>query len=203
MSTADLAIRFALSQIGKPYEWGAEGPRSYDCSGLMVKAYETVGIHLPRTTQEMIASPRLTPINKNQLAPGDLVFPESGHVQMYLGGGKVVEAPRTGLNVRITSLGAVEYARRATAPGTGSYGGIAGTTGVNNASNAQDAAAIAQNISSTWSMGLGAGIPKFVSDVLGPLLSWAIWLLEAGLGFTAIGFGIFLIAGKAGINSVA
>lgn len=202
MSAAEIAIRFALAQIGKPYKWGAEGPDSFDCSGLMVKAFGSAGINLPRTTQAMIADPRLMTINKNQLAPGDLVFPESGHVQMYLGGGKVVEAPRTGLNVRITSLGAVQYARRVTAPATGVYGG-GGTTTSPTVANAQDAAAIAQNISSTWTMGLGAGIPKFVSDVLGPVISWSIWLLESAVGFAAIGWGIFLIAGKAGITSVA
>lgn len=203
MSAADIAIRFALAQIGKPYEWGAEGPGSFDCSGLMVKAFGSAGVSLPRTTQAMIADPRLLPINKNQLAPGDLVFPESGHVQMYLGGGKVVEAPRTGLNVRITSLGNVEYARRATTPATGVYGGGGTTTSPTSAATGQDAAAIAKNISSTWAMGLGSGIPKFVSDILAPIISWAIWLGEAGIGFMAIGWGIFLIVGKTGITNVA
>lgn len=117
MANASGAIAYALAQLGKPYVWGATGPNSYDCSGLMYAAYKSIGMEIPRSTYDMLGS-RLTKVPKEQLAPGDLIFPESGHVQMYLGAGKIVEAPRPGLNVRISDVGTVWQARRVTDPGT-------------------------------------------------------------------------------------
>ncbi|MER5195982.1 NlpC/P60 family protein [Streptomyces sp. NPDC002755] len=100
------AVRYAVRQIGKPYEWGAEGPRSYDCSGLTSEAWGHAGTPIPRTSEEQWA--RLRKIPLTQLRPGDLViyFPEAGHVAMYLGKGKVVQAPRTGERVKITEIAA-------------------------------------------------------------------------------------------------
>ncbi|MFI5794665.1 NlpC/P60 family protein [Streptomyces sp. NPDC051677] len=100
------AVRYAVRQIGKPYEWGAEGPRSYDCSGLTSEAWGHAGTPIPRTSEEQWA--RLTRIPLTRLRPGDLViyFPEATHVAMYLGGGKVVQAPRTGEKVKVTPIAA-------------------------------------------------------------------------------------------------
>ncbi|MFD9319059.1 NlpC/P60 family protein [Streptomyces sp. NPDC060053] len=100
------AVRYAVRQIGKPYEWGAEGPRSYDCSGLTSEAWGHAGTRIPRTSEEQWA--RLPRIPLTQLRPGDLViyFPEATHVAMYLGEGKVVQAPRTGEQVKITEIAA-------------------------------------------------------------------------------------------------
>nr|WP_062642506.1 C40 family peptidase [Streptomyces sp. NBRC 110468] len=100
------AVRYAVRQIGKPYEWGAEGPRSYDCSGLTSEAWGHAGKPIPRTSEEQWA--RLPRIPLTRLRPGDLVvyFPEATHVAMYLGGGKVVQAPRTGEQVKITEIAA-------------------------------------------------------------------------------------------------
>ncbi|WP_327185065.1 C40 family peptidase [Streptomyces sp. NBC_01334] len=100
------AVRYAVRQIGKPYEWGAEGPRSYDCSGLTSEAWGHAGTPIPRTSEEQWA--HLPRIPLNRLRPGDLViyFPEATHVAMYLGAGKVVQAPRTGEQVRITEIAA-------------------------------------------------------------------------------------------------
>lgn len=117
MSAADTAISFALSQVGKPYKWGATGPDSYDCSGLVMAAYSAAGIRLPRTTQGMVlVGSRVS--STTLLAPGDLVFPDSGHVQIYVGNGKVVEAPHTGAYVRVVSMWGFWTARRVTAPGS-------------------------------------------------------------------------------------
>ncbi|MFI6037063.1 NlpC/P60 family protein [Streptomyces sp. NPDC051315] len=98
------AVRYALRQLGKPYEWGAEGPASYDCSGLTSEAWRAAGSPIPRTSQEQWA--RLPRVPLNQLRPGDLViyFPEATHVALYVGKGRVVQAPRSGDRIRVSPL---------------------------------------------------------------------------------------------------
>ncbi|GGS92124.1 hypothetical protein GCM10010254_10020 [Streptomyces chromofuscus] len=100
----DRAVRYAMRQLGKPYEWGAEGPKRYDCSGLTSKAWAHAGTPIPRTSQEQWA--RLPRVPLKELRPGDLViyFPEATHVAMYLGDGKVVHAPRTGEKIKVAPL---------------------------------------------------------------------------------------------------
>ena len=90
------ALRYAVGQIGKPYEWGAEGPAVYDCSGLTSRPGTHAGRPIPRTSQEQWAQLPQRPAD--ELRPGDLVvyFPEATHVAMYLGDGMVVQAPRPG-----------------------------------------------------------------------------------------------------------
>ncbi|AQS67571.1 C40 family peptidase [Streptomyces pactum] len=102
----DRAVRFAVEQLGKPYEWGAEGPASYDCSGLTSVAWERAGTPIPRTSQEQWA--RLDRVPLGELRPGDLVvyFPEATHVAMYLGDGMVVQAPRPGAEVKVSPIAA-------------------------------------------------------------------------------------------------
>ncbi|MFF9430037.1 NlpC/P60 family protein [Streptomyces sp. NPDC014746] len=100
------ALRFAVGQIGKPYEWGAEGPEAYDCSGLTQRAWAAAGRELPRTSQEQWASLPRVPLT--ELRPGDLVvyFPGATHVALYLGEGLVVQAPRPGAKVKVSPLAA-------------------------------------------------------------------------------------------------
>ncbi|MEH0418560.1 C40 family peptidase [Streptomyces sp. B21-083] len=100
------ALRQAVAQLGKPYEWGAEGPASFDCSGLTSQAWEAAGRPIPRTSQEQWA--RLPHIPLAELRPGDLVvyFPEATHVALYLGDGMVVQAPRPGAKVKVSPLSA-------------------------------------------------------------------------------------------------
>ncbi|GGX35432.1 C40 family peptidase [Streptomyces lomondensis] len=100
------AVRYAVRQIGKPYEWGAEGPRSYDCSGLTSQAWAEAGTPIPRTSQEQWE--RLERIPLSELRPGDLVvyFPEATHVALYLGDGMVVQAPRPGAKVKVSPIAA-------------------------------------------------------------------------------------------------
>ncbi|MEU3732017.1 NlpC/P60 family protein [Streptomyces sp. NPDC033538] len=102
----DRAVRFAVEQLGKPYEWGAEGPASYDCSGLTSVAWERAGSPIPRTSQEQWA--RLERVPLGELRPGDLVvyFPEATHVALYLGDGMVVQAPRPGAEVKVSPIAA-------------------------------------------------------------------------------------------------
>ena len=110
---ADTAIAFARAQLGKPYVWGATGPNSYDCSGLVQAAYQAAGVSLPRVTQAMILSG--TPVARNALVPGDLVFPDIGHVQIYTNNGNVIEAPSAGKVVREVAMWGFMAARRVVA----------------------------------------------------------------------------------------
>lgn len=123
MAIADDVIKFALSQVGKPYRWGATGPDSYDCSGLIYAAYKAAGkpFRFRVTTGTLRAMG--TSVTRANLQPGDLVFPDAGHVQIYLGGGKVVEAPHTGSNVRVVNMWGFAYARRIVAPAGANYSG--------------------------------------------------------------------------------
>ncbi|MBT2391235.1 MULTISPECIES: C40 family peptidase [Streptomyces] len=101
------AIRFATQQIGKPYVWGAEGPGSYDCSGLTSQAWAAAGRGIPRTSQEQW---RLLPrIAVKDMRPGDLIIyhADASHVGMYIGDGAIVHAPRPGRNVTITGAGSM------------------------------------------------------------------------------------------------
>ncbi|MET7317670.1 C40 family peptidase [Streptomyces thermoviolaceus] len=98
------AVAYALRQLGKPYRWGATGPAAYDCSGLTSQAWAHAGTPIPRTSQEQWA--RLPRVPLNRLRPGDLIvyFPEASHVALYLGGGKVVQAPRPGTRIKVSPL---------------------------------------------------------------------------------------------------
>lgn len=125
MSIPDDAVAFARTQIGKPYVFGAAGPNSYDCSGLVVASYAHAGMPgLPHYTGSLIF--KGTDVPKSQLQVGDLVFPDSGHVQLYSGNGKIIEAAHTGTNVREVNMWGFWRARRL-APGGGTSGG--NTTG--------------------------------------------------------------------------
>ncbi|MFF4758700.1 NlpC/P60 family protein [Streptomyces sp. NPDC001292] len=102
----DEAVRYAVRQLGKPYQWGATGPQAYDCSGLTSQAWEHAGTPIPRTSQEQWA--RLKHIPLRDLRPGDLVvyFQEATHVALYLGDGMVVQAPRPGTKVKVSPVAA-------------------------------------------------------------------------------------------------
>lgn len=109
-SRAGIAVRAALSRLGRPYVWGATGPDQFDCSGLTQWSYARAGIHLDRTTYQQIYDG--VPVPRSQVRPGDLVFPTAGHVQLAIGNNLVVEAPHSGATVRISPLGAGVQIRR-------------------------------------------------------------------------------------------
>ena len=97
-------VAFAFHQLGKPYRWGAAGPRSYDCSGLTLMAWRTAGVGLPHNAASQYAS--TARVSRDQLKPGDLVFfynPIS-HVGLYVGGGRMVHAPEFGEHVRVARI---------------------------------------------------------------------------------------------------
>lgn len=101
------AVKFAGDQIGKPYVWGAEGPTSYDCSGLTSQAWATAGTAIPRTSQEQWK--QLEHVGIKDMRPGDLIiyFADASHVAMYIGDGAVVHAPRPGRTVTIAGAGSM------------------------------------------------------------------------------------------------
>ncbi|WP_063837000.1 C40 family peptidase [Phaeacidiphilus oryzae] len=100
------AVSYAFAQLGKPYLWGGNGPKAYDCSGLTQQAWLAAGVQIPRTSQEQWAQLRHVPLNA--LRPGDLIvyFAHATHVAMYIGDGKVVEAPHTGAYVEVAPIAA-------------------------------------------------------------------------------------------------
>ena len=95
---ADKAVAFAYAQLGKPYVYGATGPNSYDCSGLVQAAWAAAGVAIPRTTFEDWDG--LPHIPVSQMVPGDLIiYDGEGHVAIYVGNGYIIDAPHTGADV--------------------------------------------------------------------------------------------------------
>lgn len=109
------AVSAAESQLGKPYQWAAVGPDTYDCSGLVMWAYDQVGVSLEHYTGDQWNEG--AHVSRSQLRPGDLVFFATDtsdpatihHVGMYIGNAEMVEAPFTGANVRISGAFRPDY----------------------------------------------------------------------------------------------
>ncbi|KQV23758.1 hypothetical protein ASE03_04215 [Kitasatospora sp. Root187] len=101
------AVAFALAQLGKDYLWGGTGPDKFDCSGLTSQAWLAAGVNIPRVSQDQWSELAKVPLN--QLRPGDLVVYYAGatHIAMYIGGGLVVQAPRTGAVIKVSPIGAM------------------------------------------------------------------------------------------------
>lgn len=103
-------LEYAKQFIGTPYVWGGESPGGFDCSGLLQYTLSKFGINIPRVSQQQSQTGRRTELAN--LQPGDFVVfgSDAHHIAFYLGNGQILEAPRTGLNVRIRSLGRNENA---------------------------------------------------------------------------------------------
>ncbi|MEF9905876.1 C40 family peptidase [Streptomyces sp. P9-A2] len=104
------AVSYAYQKLGSPYVWGATGPNTFDCSGLVQAAYRSAGVSLPRTTYAQINAGRR--VERSELRPGDLVFFYSGitHVGLYIGNGQMIHAPNSGSSVRIAPLTEMPFA---------------------------------------------------------------------------------------------
>lgn len=114
-NVASNAVAVAKAQLGKPYGWGAEGPNSYDCSGLTYYAYKQQGITLPRTSSSQGSAG--WKVSKNDLVPGDLVFFNTNgsgisHVGIYIGDGNMIHSTKPGDVVKVTSIHSSYYASR-------------------------------------------------------------------------------------------
>ena len=108
-SGAEAAIAFARDQIGKPYQWAADGPSTFDCSGLTMRAWQQAGVYLPHYSVAQYQQGEKVALS--DLRRGDLVFFASSsdyrsiyHVGLYIGDGQMIEAPYTGENVRVSSI---------------------------------------------------------------------------------------------------
>jgi len=106
---AEIVLRFACAQLGKPYVFGGSGPNGWDCSGITMVAYRQVGIKLNHWVPDQYDASRR--VSKAELRPGDLVFfHDNGHEGIYVGQGKFLHAPHTGDVVKISSLSDSWYA---------------------------------------------------------------------------------------------
>jgi cell wall-associated NlpC family hydrolase len=105
------AVGIAMQYLGIPYRWGGSSPESgFDCSGFTMYVYAKLGVSLPHHAASQYGLG--TPVSKDQLQAGDLVFFNGlGHMGMYIGGGQFIHAPHTGDVVKISSLSDSWYAR--------------------------------------------------------------------------------------------
>jgi cell wall-associated NlpC family hydrolase len=103
-TAAGTAVRFAYSQLGKVYKWAAEGPDAYDCSGLVMASWKAAGVALPHNAARQYKT--VQPITRADLKPGDLVFyyHDIHHVAMYIGAGRVIEAPTEGERIAMQPI---------------------------------------------------------------------------------------------------
>lgn len=172
MSKADDFITYATGEIGHKYVFGAEGPTDFDCSGLVQFSLGRVGVKAPRTAaqQQAWAKPVGTPL------PGDLVFygAPAHHVGIYLGGGKMVDAPHSGALVRIEGVGNP----------TG-YGRVPGLGAAVTAATGAAAGAV-----STVASSVGLSTSSILSGV--SAIAWEG--LAGALGLALVGFGVWRLA---------
>jgi cell wall-associated NlpC family hydrolase len=119
----ETAVAWALGQLGKPYRWGAAGPDAFDCSGLVLRAWQAAGVVVPRVAADQYDAGGHVPVSEAQ--PGDLVFFADDasdpativHVGISLGGGRMIDAPHTGAVVRFDTVGGAGLVPLATRPG--------------------------------------------------------------------------------------
>ncbi|PIJ37087.1 peptidoglycan endopeptidase [Mycobacterium heckeshornense] len=112
---AETVVAVARTVIGKPYQWGAAGPDSFDCSGLIFWAFAQIGVQVPRTSQEQAVGG--DPVERADLRPGDVVtfYPDASHAALYSGNGNIIQAATYGVPVEevpIAQGGPFHNARR-------------------------------------------------------------------------------------------
>lgn len=103
---SEIAMR-AISLLGRPYQWGGNGPETFDCSGLVRYVHQQLGISVPRTAADQFSAAQ--PIEVDELQPGDLLFfrlesRRISHVAIYAGEGRFVHAPQSGRSVELRTL---------------------------------------------------------------------------------------------------
>ncbi len=103
-STGAVAVRAALTRLGDPYVWAAAGPDAFDCSGLVVWAFQQAGMSLPHSSQ-MLATGGQS-VSLRQMQPGDVItyYSDASHVGLYVGNGKIVHASTYGVPVAVAAV---------------------------------------------------------------------------------------------------
>ena len=99
-----IAVRAALTRLGDPYVWAAAGPHAFDCSGLVVWAFQQAGVELPHSSQALASGGQPVPLN--QMQPGDVItyYSDASHVGIYMGNGRIVHASTYGVPVAVVSM---------------------------------------------------------------------------------------------------
>ncbi len=103
-------VGIAMSKLGAPYQWAADGPNSFDCSGFTMWVYRQVGVSLPHSSRAQYDVGQR--VSRANLKPGDLVFfgrSRIHHVGIYVGGNQYIHAPNTGDVVKVSSLNRTDY----------------------------------------------------------------------------------------------
>jgi cell wall-associated NlpC family hydrolase len=98
------AVKAALTRLGDPYVWAAAGPHAFDCSGLVVWAFQQAGLALPHSSQMLAAGGQ--PVAQSQMQPGDVItyYSDASHVGLYVGNGKMVHASTYGVPVGVVPV---------------------------------------------------------------------------------------------------
>lgn len=110
-ATGNAIVDYAYQFLGTPYQWGGTTPSGFDCSGFTQYVFKNAaGVSLPRTTYDQINVG--VAVSYDDLQPGDLVFPHTGHVGIYVGNGQMIHAPSTGDVVKVSSVYKFYTARR-------------------------------------------------------------------------------------------
>lgn len=108
LSAGDKAVQAAESKIGAPYVYGAAGPDSFDCSGLIQWAFKQAGLNVPRTSYEQAAAG--SPVSQADLKPGDVLsFYGGGHSGIYAGNGNVIHASTSGQPVKVAPISSMPF----------------------------------------------------------------------------------------------
>ena len=131
-SDRQCVVNCARNQLGKPYVWGAEGPDSFDCSGLVMYCYDQCGHGFGYRCTTYTLVDEGVAVSESQLTIADLVLPSIEHVQIYSGNGYIIHAPQPGDVVKEVPYYGMQYGRRIIQGGSsggGSGGGSAPATG--------------------------------------------------------------------------
>lgn len=96
-----VAVKAALTRLGDPYVWAAAGPHAFDCSGLVVWAFQQAGLDLPHSSQMLAAGGQA--VSRDRMQPGDVItyYDDASHVGLYVGRGKIVHASTYGVPVAV------------------------------------------------------------------------------------------------------
>jgi hypothetical protein len=176
MSALSTFLTVASSEVGKPYVFGATGPNTFDCSGLVQYALSLAGIKAPRLAHEQEAW--TTPVTNPQ--PGDLVFwgyNSDAHVAIYIGGNKVISAPQPGENIRIQTVWKGDSAQ----PGP-RYGRVPGL------------GAATAGLTGSITGAVGDAASGISASIVGPILDGMKGIVLP-LGFAGIGITLVVIGG--------